>query len=65
MNHPDLMATIEQKKADLAGQGRVLIRASGTEHLIRIMVECTDVVIMKDTVDALVALVNDIMEQVT
>jgi phosphoglucosamine mutase len=65
MNHPDLLAAIEQKTAELAGQGRVLIRASGTEPLIRVMVECTDVVIMNDTVDALVARVNDIMEQAT
>ncbi len=36
---PALQAAIQQAEAQLAGQGRVLVRYSGTEPLLRIMVE--------------------------
>ncbi len=37
-----LMEEKKQVEAELAGQGRVLIRASGTEPLIRVMLETSD-----------------------
>lgn len=37
-----LKAQINQVKSDLMGRGRVLIRASGTEPLLRVMVETAD-----------------------
>lgn len=37
-----LVAVAEQAEAALAGQGRVLIRASGTEPVLRVMVEARD-----------------------
>lgn len=60
MEHPDLVAAIDRAGKDLSGKGRVLIRASGTEPLIRVMVECTDVALMNDTVDQLVARVTSL-----
>jgi phosphoglucosamine mutase len=39
MDHPSLRAAIEQEGSGLEGRGRVLVRASGTEPLIRVMVE--------------------------
>ena len=36
---PDVRAALEAAEGDLHGQGRVLLRASGTEPLIRVMVE--------------------------
>ena len=36
---PDVRAALEAAEDDLHGQGRVLLRASGTEPLIRVMVE--------------------------
>jgi phosphoglucosamine mutase len=39
MDHPSVLAAIEQEQAGLASRGRVLVRASGTEPLIRVMVE--------------------------
>lgn len=37
-----LKAAIANAEATLAGQGRVLIRPSGTEPLLRVMVEARD-----------------------
>ena len=40
------------KEAELAGEGRILIRASGTEPLIRVMVEAkTDEIAHKTATD--------------
>ena len=39
---PLVQASIAQAEADLQGQGRLLIRASGTEPLIRVMAESED-----------------------
>lgn len=42
---------IEDYKKNLEGKGRVLIRESGTEPLIRIMVECQDENLLKKAVE--------------
>ena len=60
MGHPELLSTIKAVEEDIAGTGRVLIRASGTEPLIRVMVECSDVSLMTKKVKQLVACVNKI-----
>lgn len=39
LNHSELRATVAQVELELAGRGRVLLRASGTEPLVRVMVE--------------------------
>jgi phosphoglucosamine mutase len=39
MEHPDVKGAIEREGGALEGRGRVLVRASGTEPLIRVMVE--------------------------
>ncbi len=36
---PEVRAAIERAEADLAGRGRVLLRPSGTEPVVRVMVE--------------------------
>jgi phosphoglucosamine mutase len=40
--NPRLAAVQDEVTRELGEQGRVLIRASGTEPVLRIMVECAD-----------------------
>ncbi|MPL94799.1 Phosphoglucosamine mutase [bioreactor metagenome] len=49
---------IAEAEARLAGQGRLLIRKSGTEPLIRVMAECEDAALLSETVDGIVAAVE-------
>ena len=58
MTHPKLISAIESAQSDLAGQGRVLIRASGTEPLIRVMAEGDDSQKVEAIVDSFVDLIN-------
>ncbi|SLN21919.1 phosphoglucosamine mutase [Pseudooctadecabacter jejudonensis] len=48
-------AAIAQAEADLTGKGRLLIRKSGTEPLIRVMAECVDDGLLHTVVDGIVA----------
>ncbi|MFK7837484.1 MAG: phosphoglucosamine mutase [Sulfitobacter sp.] len=49
---------IAQAEADLSGGGRLLIRKSGTEPLVRVMAEHADAGLMEQSVDAVVAAVE-------
>jgi phosphoglucosamine mutase len=55
---PEVSRVIDAAKARMGGTGRVLIRKSGTEPLIRVMAECTDEVILREVVDDIVAAVE-------
>jgi len=48
-------AAIADAEATLAGKGRLLIRKSGTEPLIRVMAECEDADLMERIVDGIVS----------
>ncbi|MGH1466893.1 MAG: phosphoglucosamine mutase [Cognatishimia sp.] len=48
-------AAIADAEARLNGKGRLLIRKSGTEPLIRVMAECEDSVLLTDVVESIVA----------
>ena len=48
-------AAIADAEARLTGKGRLLIRKSGTEPLIRVMAECEDEGLLSEVVDGIVA----------
>ena len=48
-------AAIAAAEGDLVGKGRLLIRKSGTEPLIRVMAECEDDTLLAQVVDSIVA----------
>ena len=50
-------AVIEANAARIKGKGRILIRKSGTEPLIRVMAECEDAALLQDVVDEIVGAV--------
>jgi phosphoglucosamine mutase len=51
-------AVIAQGEGLLAGKGRLLIRKSGTEPLIRVMAECEDEGLLVQVVDGIVEAVK-------
>ncbi|MBT3815872.1 MAG: phosphoglucosamine mutase [Methylococcales bacterium] len=58
-------ATIQEKKKavemQLGGDGRVLLRTSGTEPLVRVMVEGKDVRVVSDSANALANTVKEVL----
>ncbi len=54
------IAAMETK---LAGQGRLLIRKSGTEPLIRVMAECTEPALLEQVVDEVVGAVEAVCQE--
>ncbi|WP_146343864.1 phosphoglucosamine mutase [Falsiphaeobacter marinintestinus] len=56
---PAVQAAISDAETQLNGQGRLLIRKSGTEPLIRVMAECEDAVLLEKAVDSIVDAVTD------
>lgn len=52
---PSVQSAIAQAEADLRGRGRLLIRKSGTEPLIRVMAECEDEGLLAQVVGGIVA----------
>ena len=57
---PQIAAAISAAESKLAGRGRILLRASGTEPLLRVMVEGEDASEVQDTAEALAAVVRDV-----
>jgi phosphoglucosamine mutase len=53
-----VQAVIAAKTQAIEGKGRILIRKSGTEPLIRVMAECEDAGLLADVVAEIVAAVE-------
>lgn len=58
MGSPVLMAAIKKAEAVLKGRGRILVRPSGTEPLIRVMGEAKDMQQLRSIIDGLVQVVQ-------
>jgi phosphoglucosamine mutase len=54
---PDVQAAVAKEEADLGGLGRVLLRPSGTEALVRVMVEAPEQAQAQAVADRLAAVV--------
>jgi phosphoglucosamine mutase len=58
---PSIQEAIRAAESELAGRGRVLLRASGTEPLIRVMVEGQDNALVDKLADQLATSVSESM----
>ena len=58
-NSPEIKAEIEKLEAEFSGNGRVLIRASGTEPLIRVMIEGENQEYIKEKATKLAKLIEE------
>jgi len=58
LNEASVQRVISQAEAALKSNGRLLIRKSGTEPLIRVMAECEDETQLRDVVGSVVAAVE-------
>ena len=59
MDNPDIAEAIEKLEAMFAGNGRVLIRPSGTEPLVRVMIEGNDQQLIEEEAKKLAALIEN------
>ncbi|MEJ2579559.1 MAG: phosphoglucosamine mutase [Kineosporiaceae bacterium] len=55
----ELAAAVAKAEAQLGGTGRVLLRSSGTEPLVRVMVEAAEADLAREVADYLAAVVRD------
>ena len=61
MEYPEIAAAIGKLEEKFAGEGRVLIRPSGTEPLVRVMIEGKDQQVIQEEAQRLASLIQDIM----
>jgi len=59
MAHPDIRIEIDRLESLMAGEGRVLIRPSGTEPLVRVMIEGKDKKLITELAEGLAKLITD------
>ena len=61
MEYPVIAEAIRRLETEFAGEGRVLIRPSGTEPLVRVMIEGKDRQIIREEAEKLATLIQDVM----
>ena len=61
MEYPEIANAIAELEKKFAGEGRVLIRPSGTEPLVRVMIEGKDQAVIQAEAEKLAGLIQDIM----
>lgn len=61
MEYPEISEAIRELEKKFAGEGRVLIRPSGTEPLVRVMIEGKDQQVIREEAGKLAGLIQDVM----
>jgi len=61
MEYPQVVEAIKALEEKFAGEGRVLIRPSGTEPLVRVMIEGKDQQVIREEAEKLAALIQDVL----
>ena len=61
MEYPQIADAIAELEKKFAGEGRVLIRPSGTEPLVRVMIEGKDQAVIQEEAEKLAGLIQDVM----
>ena len=64
MNNEELGKEVAKFNAELSGRGRIMMRASGTEPKIRVMVESRDRALNENIAGAIVSLIKKINAEV-
>ena len=62
MEAASVQAAMRSAASRLEGQGRLLIRKSGTEPLVRVMAECEDPALLQEIVEGLVAEIEAVLK---
>ena len=60
LDHPSIKKIISESEKKISGFGRLLVRKSGTEKLIRIMVEAEDASVIDATMSPVVAAIKEL-----
>ena len=53
LDNPSVKKMISESEKNISGVGRLLVRKSGTERLIRVMVEAEDISIIDATISSI------------
>lgn len=61
LDNQKVKATIDQADAEMGDEGRVLVRASGTEPLVRIMVEASTIERCDEVADQITAVIEELI----
>ncbi len=59
MNDPDVLAAAKKGEEELSGEGRILVRKSGTEPIVRVMAEAKSDELCKKYVDMVCAVLEE------
>ena len=62
MHSPEVLEAIRDWEGKLGSSGRILVRKSGTEPLIRVMAEAEDPNLVDDVADSLTEVIANVAE---